>query len=974
MVAVKPEETSSTAGQKTAPPIDGIWLAPPAPRPRRTPGQYLVALVRGLGSLAGLMLLLVGLPAALVYGVGWPLPRGWPQVWAWLNGPTRITIGGIVDAGVCVLWLMWAGIVVAVVVEIVAAMRHVRVPRLPLASPLQGLAAGLVGTAVIALTGTGARAVPPPQTTPAAATANPLPPSALTLDAPGISVSTSTAVRGGQVTLLVAGIAHTYTVQPDDNLSHIARDWLGCENRWPEIYDLNRGRHFPAVGGTLTDPDLIYPGWTLFLPDDAQPPGSDSPTPPPARTTPPPAPPTVSPDRPPASPSPTSPSWAGPSVTPSAPAAGPGGLVTPPIPAATPTVTGAPAGPLPPPPTSAAGTHRPAAHSPARGVGVSLPGGWVSLPLAAAIALAGGMVWRWRRRRYRPGPLAGPVLHDPDLPPLPAVVDMARREVRRHAPDLLRPPRDTLTVREAAELRRAGQPLPPPPPPGPHGPQLAGLPDPLPPGGLGLTGPGSEDAARGLLVATLSAGSPDDPDARGQVIIPASTLATLLGAAAVGLGELPRMTVTADLAGALTHVEELIIARRRLVDDEDAPDVDTLPTDRYHLAVPLALLIAEVPDPPLRARLCTALHLGRPLAVAAVLLGGWPRGETTRVDTDGTTDAQRLAVLDVATASDLLHVLREAHTGQRVSYGPADPTQPPAPKPQPQPAEPGGRVSTEVSSPPTGASSGAATQPGRADDGRVRAPAQVLGPPVLYRLDGTPIDGLREVALELLVYLAVHRDGASLEDIKEAIYGDATRERAKQRLQTDVGNLRNRIRHILAIRPEDGDPVINTGGHYHLNPDLIQIDWWAVQDALATTAAADPGQREHGLRRAVDAFHGALAEGTEYEWVLQDQEHVRRQGVVIHTHLAALLADTDPAQAGELLDAACTLDPFNEDLTQAAMRAHARTGNADAIRHRLGALKTALDELDEEPDEATLELANDLVVRLRKPPAGPLHE
>ena len=47
--------------------------------------------------------------------------------------------------------------------------------------------------------------------------------------------------------------------RPGDTLSAIAEQWLSDADRWPEIFTLNRGTHHPNVGGTLTDPDLIYP-------------------------------------------------------------------------------------------------------------------------------------------------------------------------------------------------------------------------------------------------------------------------------------------------------------------------------------------------------------------------------------------------------------------------------------------------------------------------------------------------------------------------------------------------------------------------------------------------------------------------------------------------------------------------------------------------------------------------------------------
>ncbi len=52
----------------------------------------------------------------------------------------------------------------------------------------------------------------------------------------------------------------TYIVQPGDTLSGIAQQQLGDASRWPEIFALNRG--------TIRHPDLIFPGQVLVLPGD----------------------------------------------------------------------------------------------------------------------------------------------------------------------------------------------------------------------------------------------------------------------------------------------------------------------------------------------------------------------------------------------------------------------------------------------------------------------------------------------------------------------------------------------------------------------------------------------------------------------------------------------------------------------------------------------------------------------------------
>jgi len=51
----------------------------------------------------------------------------------------------------------------------------------------------------------------------------------------------------------------TYTVVAGDSLSKIAKRTYGDANRWRVIYELNKD--------IIKNPDLIYPGQVLTLPD-----------------------------------------------------------------------------------------------------------------------------------------------------------------------------------------------------------------------------------------------------------------------------------------------------------------------------------------------------------------------------------------------------------------------------------------------------------------------------------------------------------------------------------------------------------------------------------------------------------------------------------------------------------------------------------------------------------------------------------
>jgi DNA-binding SARP family transcriptional activator len=814
-----------------------------------------------------------------------------------------------------------------------------------------------------------------------------------------------------------------YEVRHDDWLGIIAERYLGDFDRYPDIQRLN-----PDL---IDDPDHIEPGWRLILPADAYdhgarvhatgllvvtPPATTNPTNPADPTQPGPGGAQPSPNGGGAS-SPAPSATPSPSVRPSSPSSSP-------APSTTASSTEAAGGPAA---SANAGNSDPAPHSdppaqqqPGHRHGVSLPGGWISLPFAAALVAAAAMVWLRRRHRYVPTPLDPDASDDEDLRPLPPVVNRVRRAVREQAPELLQPtPPATPTVADFHAADAAHRPDLPPV--GPGGVDLAGLGDRIPTGGLGLVGLGAEAAARGLLVATLSAGSPADPDAKGQVIIPADALTTLLGADAVQVGDIPRLQVTANLSEALARAEELVIERRRLLQDHDADDLAELRTAHpYHPPMPPVLMVADTPPAELRARLTTALHLGEALQISAVLLGDWPCGDTLTVHADGRTNntntpgGRRLGVLDVPTTLHLLQVLKEAHTGQPPTTTvdtlpgadlttPAPAIQPPddattAPASdatEPAPVDSSSAPAITAAAPTTGPATDAASaadtavadateevdvadeaEPAEQPDnvaataatgakpGRSRAVrVDLLGEPAILDRDGSPVDGLRHHARELLVYLAVHRSGADLSQIMEAFWPTATVRRAGERLSTEVGNLRGRIKHAAGVTKDDKgfQPVVNTGSRYHLNPDAVDIDVWRLIDLLRRVGTiTDSTAKATLLRQAVDAYTGTLADGHDYDWIDQPREQLRRYGIRARLDLAALLGDTEPATAADLVHAAAQLDPINEDLARQAMRAMARVGDAAAVRAVLQQLRAALDDIDEEPSAETIAVAAQL--------------
>ncbi len=61
------------------PPVGSVPAGRRPPGRFRWTGSVMLRVLRGLGSLAGLLLIMVGIPAGLVWFPGWPLPRHWPH-------------------------------------------------------------------------------------------------------------------------------------------------------------------------------------------------------------------------------------------------------------------------------------------------------------------------------------------------------------------------------------------------------------------------------------------------------------------------------------------------------------------------------------------------------------------------------------------------------------------------------------------------------------------------------------------------------------------------------------------------------------------------------------------------------------------------------------------------------------------------------------------------------------------------------
>ncbi|MFG3301492.1 hypothetical protein [Micromonospora chersina] len=502
------------------------------------------------------------------------------------------------------------------------------------------------------------------------------------------------------------------------------------------------------------------------------------------------------------------------------------------------------------------------------GDGVTVPGGWLPDTTAQQVAAAAALVWLRRRRAYQPGQ---PSTDASDLAALPATVAAVRAALTD------------------ADTQQA-----------PATPATAALPA-LPRPCVALTGDGAPDAARGILITRLLA-TMRDPQDTTRLLITHTALTTLLPDISTTDTEIPGLRVvdTVDQAAALL-----------------ASLINAPPAPGGGAGHPDLLLLTDPPNAPTAGQLAALQHVG----ATVVMLGAGPLGTTWSIDRDGHTRDEhtgqrgpRLCVLNRTAATDLLAVI--AHPARERQHPVAEPA-----PPRRQPAETG-----HLRIPRQAGSDRRAAAPDIPAVTKPRLQVRVLGRPALLA-SGEPITIRRSAALQVLVFLVVHPDGATSADLVQAIWPGLPAHTVTGRLYTTLSDLR------AAIRTATGATVLgHTDDRYHLNPDRVDVDLWRLHAAAhhAATALTDPAP---AWQTVIDTYTGDLAAGHTWAWIDPPREATRR--LVLDAYASAAAAQTDPHHRLRLLQDAIRVDPYNQTLHQLAADQLNALRDADAAARLL---------------------------------------
>ncbi|WP_456789702.1 hypothetical protein [Cellulomonas sp. P5_C5] len=880
-------------------------------------------LAAALGAGALLLLLVVGIPVALV-ALG-----GVPQIPTSLPGRDQLTatldITQLLAVLVWVVWLAWLQFTVCVAVELRSALSGVGLPRrVPLAGPSQRLARILVVSVLLISTAAGqasaAVASVLPEHAPASTSisvsvdggvATPTP---VVADQAAAAASVEQAAVQGETTYWLGDVQlsaeegmelagqRVYVVQPPDgryhdNLWDIAERSLGDGRRYHEVFELNKHRDQPD-GAALTLERLIYPNWLLVMPEDA-----------------------VGVER----------------VT---------AVVTPVAP-----VEAAPVTPAPEAVTDVAATAQTAAADTGAVADVaSEQEGLRNAGLVGAGLLAAGLLvavdqLRRRRRTDEPSPDAVEVevalrigadpkraiLLDRGLRQLAeglrsaghelpgvfgAVVDDTGLELRLSPPSTAAPaPWRVLGAGAAWRLDAADVDLD----------ARTGT-APFP----GLVSLGRDADDRDVLIDLEAAQGPiaivGDLDVAREVASAwAAELATNRWSDGLhvtgvdlpaGLDALPggRYATAASAAEVLPRLRE-----RRADVLGSSVLTGRLRSGGTGSWVPEYLVLGSTPVGSAAQHLVELSATNQRSPLGVVCVGALPGARWQLVaESDGSLSAR---VLGLDVRANRLSSRQVAALGELLTEAP-----------EPVRAVDERRAAIEhegaVERPPVVAPA-RALEPADLEAALVRV--LVLGEPRV-EAPGTIDDSRRALATELVVYLALHPEGAHANVLAAALWprGVTTevREslfaRTAEWLGTDVDGRPNLVR--------------GSDGHVRLGDDVV-VDWDVVRSLLARARrAADPGAERSDLSAALRLAHGAVLSARpagRYSWLARVRLERASQALLVDTvhRLVVLCRDgDDPAGAQSVAWAGLRLAPTEELLWRDLVRAAAALGGADAVR------------------------------------------
>lgn len=224
----------------------------------------------------------------------------------------------------------------------------------------------------------------------------------------------------------------------------------------------------------------------------------------------------------------------------------------------------------------------------------------------------------------------------------------------------------------------------------------------------------------------------------------------------------------------------------------------------------------------------------------------------------------------------------------------------------------------------------------------------ILGPP---RISGAkPRRGrLRAATQQLIVYLALHPDGAATEQLTEAIWPGKDPQRTRARLWQSATDARAVI----------GDTLTRDDERYKLDRTRLAIDLDQLQTLTSHAKKTEDAEVEYELlEQALALYRGQPLAGCDYPWA---DAHIRdlsaRCADLLLRAGHARLTRGEPHAALQAAEQGLQLDQFNETLWRLALEAEHALGLRESVTRRYRQLTRTLDEqLGLQPSQETRHL------------------
>ena len=223
-----------------------------------------------------------------------------------------------------------------------------------------------------------------------------------------------------------------------------------------------------------------------------------------------------------------------------------------------------------------------------------------------------------------------------------------------------------------------------------------------------------------------------------------------------------------------------------------------------------------------------------------------------------------------------------------------------------------------------------------------RVSVSVLGP--LRISGGKRRRRIRASAHEVVAYLAFHPEGATRDQLLEAVWPGEDPKRSEQRLWQSTSDVRRAL----------GDVIAREGDRYTLDRAKVSVDLDELERVLAAARAADAERRHQLMEHALALITGEPLSGSAYAWADGEVRRLRAVHVDLLEQVGRARLAAEPRAALDAAERGLAIDGLNEGLWRLALEAESALGLREAVAERYEHLRIVLDErLGLEPAQET---------------------